>query len=237
MDSASLNLFTPVLDGIDRWAQLAPLLPVIVVLELILSADNAVALASISRKLRNISLQRKALNIGISISLILRIILLLTANIVIKYTIIRVIASIYLFYLVIYYFVQKKDQSISDKNVTTEDDNHNTLISTILLLSITDLAFSIDSITTAVAISDQILVVIIGTLVGVIALRFTADFFVKWLEIYVNLESAGYLAVGLVAVKLIIETVFRTNDITDYSFYFILIIIFIWGFYTKKETS
>ena len=68
MDSASLRSLTPLLDGIDRWVELAPLLPVIVSLELVLSADNAVALASITRKLNNIDLQKKALNIGILIA-------------------------------------------------------------------------------------------------------------------------------------------------------------------------
>ena len=55
MDSASLRSLTPLLDGIDRWVELAPLLPVIVSLELVLSADNAVALASITKNL-NLSL-------------------------------------------------------------------------------------------------------------------------------------------------------------------------------------
>ena len=56
MDSASLRSLTPLLDGIDRWVELAPLLPVIVSLELVLSADNAVALASITKNLNNIVL-------------------------------------------------------------------------------------------------------------------------------------------------------------------------------------
>ena len=55
MDSASLRSLTPLLDGIDRWVELAPLLPVIVSLELVLSADNAVALASITKNLNNIA--------------------------------------------------------------------------------------------------------------------------------------------------------------------------------------
>ena len=53
MDSASLTSLTPLLDGIDRWVELAPLLPVIISLELVLSADNAIALASITRRLKN----------------------------------------------------------------------------------------------------------------------------------------------------------------------------------------
>ena len=40
MDSASLRSLTPLLDGIDRWVELAPLLPVIISLELVLSADK-----------------------------------------------------------------------------------------------------------------------------------------------------------------------------------------------------
>ena len=56
MDSASLRSLTPLLDGIDRWVELAPLLPVIVSLELVLSADNAVALASITKNLNNSAL-------------------------------------------------------------------------------------------------------------------------------------------------------------------------------------
>ena len=63
MDSASLDILTPVLDGIDRWAELAPLLPLVVLLELVLSADNAVALASITRQLNNLELQKKSLNL------------------------------------------------------------------------------------------------------------------------------------------------------------------------------
>ena len=60
MDSASLRSLTPLLDGIDRWVELAPLLPVIVSLELVLSADNAVALASITKNLNNIDLQPRS---------------------------------------------------------------------------------------------------------------------------------------------------------------------------------
>ena len=53
MDTASLEFLLPVLDGVDNWAEIASILPVLVILELILSADNAVALASITKKLNN----------------------------------------------------------------------------------------------------------------------------------------------------------------------------------------
>ena len=84
MDSAALRSLTPLLDGIDKWNELAPLLPVIIALELILSADNAIALASITKRLNNISLQTTALNFGIALSLVFRVLIILTANILLN---------------------------------------------------------------------------------------------------------------------------------------------------------
>ena len=54
------------------------------------------------------------------------------------------------------------------------------------------------------AISDQLLLVVTGALIGVIALRFTSGLFIKWLEEFVRLELAGYIAVGLVGLKLLL---------------------------------
>ena len=171
MDSASLRSLTPLLDGIDRWVELAPLLPIIISLELVLSADNAVALASIT------------------------------------------------------------------KNLNENSEKYNiSLFKVILLLSVTDLAFSIDSITAAVAISDQFLLVITGAIIGVIALRFTSGLFIKWLEIYINLEKAGYIAVGLIGLKLIIQLVLFKLVIPEYLFFLVMLFLFIWGF-SKKNSS
>lgn len=68
MDSAALTSLTPVLDGVDRWAELLPLLPVLVALELVLSADNAIALAAVARKQHDPIKEKKALDLGISIA-------------------------------------------------------------------------------------------------------------------------------------------------------------------------
>ena len=183
MDSASLRSLTPLLDGIDRWVELAPLLPVIVSLELVLSADNAVALASITKNLNNIDLQRKALNIGIFIALLLRILVILTAQFFLNFWPVKLIGGIYLISLSISKFLSLTNND-SDKDIKENSVKSNiSLFKVILLLSVTDLAFSIDSITAAVAISDQFLLVITGAIIGVIALRFTSGLFIKWLEI------------------------------------------------------
>ena len=234
MDSASLRSLTPLLDGIDKWVELAPLLPVIISLELVLSADNAVALASITKNLNSIELQEKALNIGIFIALLLRILVILTAQFFLNFWPVKLIGGVYLISLAISKFISiNKNESIND---ISNPNYKRSLLRVILLLSITDLAFSIDSITAAVAISDQFLLVITGAIIGVIALRFTSGLFIKWLEIYINLEKAGYIAVAIIGIKLIIELLFYKLFIPEYLFFLIMLCLFLWGF-SKKETT
>ena len=235
MDSASLRSLTPLLDGIDRWVELAPLLPVIVSLELVLSADNAVALASITKNLNNIDLQKKALNIGIFIALLLRVLVILTAQFILNFWPVKLIGGIYLISLSI-------SKLFTLNNTVLKENNDNniksdiSIVNVILLLSVTDLAFSIDSITAAVAISDQFLLVITGAIIGVIALRFTSGLFIKWLEIYINLEKAGYIAVGIIGIKLILQLILYKLIIPEYLFFLLMLCLFLWGCSSKDST-
>ncbi len=234
MDSASLRSLTPLLDGIDRWVELAPLLPVIVSLELVLSADNAVALASITKNLNDIDLQKKALNIGILIALVLRILVILTAQFFLNFWPVKLVGGLYLIILSLSKFrnINKNNKTIND--ASKKDNQNYTLLKIIFILAATDLAFSIDSITAAVAISDQFLLVITGAIIGVIALRFTSGLFIKWLEIYINLEKAGYIAVALIGIKLIFQLIFSHIYIPEYLFFMIMVFLFLWGFSSKE---
>tara|TARA_Y100001968_G_scaffold318834_1_gene349587 strand:- start:2915 stop:3622 length:708 start_codon:yes stop_codon:yes gene_type:complete len=235
MDSASLRSLTPLLDGIDRWVELAPLLPVIVSLELVLSADNAVALASITRDLKNINDQKKALNIGIFIALILRILVILTAQFFLNFWQFKLLGGLYLISLSISKFISIKKDISNLEDLKNKDTKNISLLNVIILLAVTDLAFSIDSITAAVAISDQFLLVISGAIIGVIALRFTSGLFIRWLDIYINLEKAGYIAVALIGIKLIIQIIFYNFVLPEYLFFLIMLCIFLWGFSSKVK--
>ena len=99
MDSAAINSFIPTLDQVDSWYEIFTLLPILIALELLLSADNAVALASLTKSLDSSELRSRALNIGITISLLFRIILIILSNVLLKFILIRVFAGFYLIYL------------------------------------------------------------------------------------------------------------------------------------------
>jgi len=233
MDTASVNSFIPTLDQIDSWSEILTLLPILISLELLLSADNAVALASLSKSLDNPKDRTRALNLGITISLIFRILLIILSSLLLKYIFIRILAGIYLIYLFFSNLINKFN--VDNQIKKNEENVNNRFIKVVALLSITDLAFSIDSITTAVAISDQYILVVIGAIIGVIALRFTSEIFLRLLDYFVNLEMAGYVAILIVGIKLILNTAFTEVFLPDFYFYILIVSSFIWGFSKRKE--
>src|SRR6476646_5397533 len=85
------------------------LLPVLVVLEAVLSADNAIALAAIAQGLEGSTLQRRALNLGLVCAFVLRVALILTATWVTKYWQFELAGAAYLLWLVFQYFSTQED--------------------------------------------------------------------------------------------------------------------------------
>jgi len=234
MDSAAINSFIPTLDQVDSWYEIFTLLPILIALELLLSADNAVALASLTKSLESSELRSRALNIGITISLLFRIILIILSNVLLKFILIRVFAGFYLIYL--FFSNVFFNSGIENLENGTENKNSFRFLKVVALLSITDFAFSIDSITTAVAISDQYILIIFGAVIGVLALRFTSGIFLKLLDIFSRLETAGYVAILIVGVKLLLNTLIKESILPDYYFYTLILFAFIWGF-SKKESK
>ena len=233
MDSAAINSFIPTLDEVDSWYEIFTLLPILIALELLLSADNAVALASLTKSLDSSELRSRALNIGITISLLFRIILIILSNVLLKFILIRVFAGFYLIYLFFSNVFLNSNIETTENGTNNKNKNNFRFLKVVALLSITDFAFSIDSITTAVAISDQYILIIFGAVIGVLALRFTSGIFLKLLDIFSRLETAGYIAILIVGIKLLLNTLIKESILPDYYFYFLILLAFIWGFSKK----
>ena len=152
-----------------------------------------------------------------------------------KFLFIRIFAGLYLIYLFFSNFTLKtKKIDTSHDDELSSKDNRFDFLKVVALLSITDLAFSIDSITTAVAISDQYVLIIIGALIGVIALRFTSEVFLRLLEYFIRLEMAGYVAILIIGIKLILNTLVKEIFLPDYYFYILIFLSFVWGLSKKK---
>ena len=228
MDTAALPSLTAWMDGVDQLSELLPLLPVLVSLELLLSADNAIALAAIARGQKDPSLERRALNLGIGMAFGLRVALILLAQFVLAFPPLQLIAGLYLLWLCVRYFQNLSNQSADSDELSTIRSK--SFGRTVLTLAITDLAFSIDSVAAAVAISDQILLVVTGALIGVVALRFTSGLFIRWLQIYPRLETAGFLAVGFVGLKLLVLLALPSLHPSELVTFLSVMSLLIWGF-------
>jgi len=101
---------------------------------------------------------------------VLRISLILTATWVVNLWQFELLA--FTFWLVFQYFTSKE----SDGNImaplffTLASDS---------LIALTDLAFSLDSVTTAIVVSQETWLVLTGATIGIITLRFMAVLFIR----------------------------------------------------------
>jgi YkoY family integral membrane protein len=207
------------------------LLLVLVALEAVLSADNAIALASISQSLVDENLRPKALNIGLIFAYILRMALIIAATWVVHYWQFQVAGAAYLLWLVFQYFTAGKDEDGEQQR-----PQYTSLWQVIPMIAFTDLAFSLDSVATAIAVSSDTWLIISGATIGIILLRFMAELFIRWLDEYTHLEDAGYVAVGLVGVKLLVRAIFPDLEIPEAITIVMVAIIFTWGFSQRKES-
>ncbi|PSB19878.1 DUF475 domain-containing protein [Phormidesmis priestleyi ULC007] len=208
------------------------LLLVLVALEAVLSADNAIALAAIAQGLEKPELERRALNIGLVFAYILRMSLILTASWVSKYWQFELAGAIYLLWLVFQYFSSDSDDG---------DEHHGprftSLWQAIPVLALTDLAFSLDSVTTAIAVSQETWLILIGATIGIIALRFMAGLFIRWLDEFTHLEDAGYITVALVGLRLLMRVINDSLVPPEWVMVTAVALIFVWGFSKRNPVE
>ncbi|PPS45731.1 TerC family protein [Chroococcidiopsis sp. TS-821] len=207
---------------------------ILIFLESVLSADNAIALAAIAQGLEDKKLERQALNFGLIVAYVLRISLILTATWVTKFWQFELLGAAYLLWLVFQYFT-------SDDN--PEHEHHGprfaNLWQAIPVIAFTDLAFSLDSVTTAIAVSQEKWLVITGATIGIITLRFMAGLFIRWLDEFVHLEDAGYVTVALVGLRLLLRVVNEDLVPPEWLMISAIAIVLAWGFSrrTKPEIA
>ncbi|WP_100407163.1 TerC family protein [Bacillus solitudinis] len=194
---------------------------VLIGLEGILAADNAVVLAMMVKHLPEKE-RKKALFYGLAGAFIFRFASLFLIAFLVGVWQIQAIGALYLLYLSVHYLFKKYvSKKVEDGNLKEVKGKSGFWV-TVLKVEIADIAFAVDSILAAVALAmvlpetslpkigqldgGQFLVIFIGGLTGVIIMRFAAGKFVYLLEKRPALETGAYLIVGWVGVKLAVYT-------------------------------
>jgi YkoY family integral membrane protein len=207
------------------------LLPVLIALEAVLSADNAIALAAIAQGLDGETMQRRALNLGLVVAFVLRVALILTAGWVLRFWQFEVMGAMYLLWLVFKHFTAKSKPG----EMPSHEPRFANLWQAIPVIAFTDLAFSLDSVTTALALSKEIVVILLGGMIGVITLRFMAGLFIRWLEEFEHLEDAGFITVAFVGLRLLVRVIDPSLVPPEWVMVVMIALVFSWGFSERTD--
>jgi YkoY family integral membrane protein len=173
----------------------------IVILEIVLSIDNAAVLAAMVKELPK-EQQKKALTYGIAGAYVFRGLALLFASVLIKLVWLKVAGGLYLMYLA-YNALSTNVEQGGESKMTIKIPFLSALWSTIVAIEMMDLVFSIDNVFAAVAFTPNLWLICGGVFIGILAMRFATTKFVKVLEKNPILERVAYWVIGALGLKLV----------------------------------
>jgi len=177
----------------------------LVVLEGLLSADNALVLAILVLGLPR-SDQRKALRYGILGAFTFRILATLLAVHLLQVTWVKLIGACYLLYLTWTHFFRGGDASERRAVKPARPSmGLSAFWATVVKVELTDIVFAVDSILVAVAMSPKTWVIITGGILGIIAMRMVIGKLLALVRRYPALVDGAFVIIAWVGLKLLIE--------------------------------
>lgn len=237
---------------------------VLIGLEGILAADNAVVMAVMVKHLPG-EQQKKALFYGLFGAFIFRFIALFMITFLVNVWQIQAIGAAYLLFLAAHHIYKKAvsgDPGTEQKKV--KETKGQSFWMTVLKVELADIAFAIDSMLAAVVLAvtlkptgwfeiggidgGQFIVMLLGGLIGVVIMRFAANSFVALLAKYPGLETSAFLIVGWVGVKLLVLTLshpkvawinshFPESTEWKLTFWVVLLAIAVGGYFISKKKA
>jgi len=177
----------------------------LVLLEGLLSADNAMVLAVLVLGLPR-EQQRQALRYGILGAFVFRIAATVFAAQMIQLRIVQLIGGLYLLWLPYHHFFRGGDaQERRTPPKATPWLGMSAFWATVVKVELTDIVFAIDSILVAVALSSKTWVIITGGILGVIAMRMVIGQLLTLVNRYPTLVDGAFVIIAWVGIKLLLE--------------------------------
>lgn len=233
----------------------------LIAIEGLLAADNALVLAIMVKHLPE-EQRKKALFYGLLGAFVFRFASLFAISFLVNVWQVQAIGALYLLFIAINHIVRKLAfKKIREKDKDKEKKKSG-FWATVIKVELADIAFAVDSILAAVALAvtlpntnlpkiggldgGKFLIIFTGGLIGLIIMRFAANFFVTMLQRKPGLEIAAFLIVGWVGVKLSVYTLshpelaflpegFAKSPEWKITFYVVLLLIAVGGWFLSKE--
>jgi YkoY family integral membrane protein len=233
----------------------------LIALEGLLAADNALVLAIMVKPLPE-EKRRKALFYGLAGAFVFRFGSLFIISYLVDVWQIQAIGALYLLFISINHIVRKLVFKNKGEKKEKGEKKKSGFWGTVFKVELADIAFAIDSILAAVALAltlpntslpniggldaGKFLIIFAGGLIGLIIMRFAANFFVELLHAKPGLEIAAFAIVGWVGIKLAVLTLghpdigiisyeFAHSTLWKFGFYVVLIMIAAAGWFLAKE--
>jgi YjbE family integral membrane protein len=169
----------------------------IIVLNLVLSGDNAVVIALATRKLPASS-QNKAIVIGTAGAVVLRILLMLIAVELLTVPYVKIIGAILLFYIAY--------DLLKTNGEETEVKSETTLLSAIRTIIIADLVMSLDNVLAIAGVADgHFMLAGLGLIISIPIVIFGSQVILKLMDRFPWLIWVGALLIAYTAGTMLVE--------------------------------
>ncbi|MFC0558340.1 TerC family protein [Halalkalibacter alkalisediminis] len=236
----------------------------LILLEGLLAADNALVLAIMVKHLPEEE-RKKALFYGLAGAFVFRFASLFAISFLVGVWQVQAIGTLYLLFIACNHIFRKVIiKKAEGKTEDLKEGKKSSFWVTVLKVELADIAFAVDSILAAVALAvvlpdtglphiggldgGKFLVIFTGGFIGLVIMRFAATLFVKLLHARPGLEIAAFMIVGWVGVKLAVYTLshpelavlpeaFAKSTGWKATFYVVLIFIALGGWFLSKEKT
>lgn len=218
-----------------------PVVGLLVLLEGVMSIDNALVLGLLASRVRP-ELQRKALTYGLVGAFLFRGTAISVAAFLLTWHIVKLLGGGYLLWVAGKHFSEKAmegagggaEGAAAGGGVSGEEVVAAGAVAaagtaafwpTVVMIEFTDIAFAVDSIVAAIGVvgpppvvngeavspHPKLWVVIAGGIIGLVLMRFAAALFIKLLARFPRFETAAYLLVCVIGLKLVVD--YGANDL------------------------
>jgi YkoY family integral membrane protein len=231
----------------------------LIVMEGLLSADNALVLAIMVKVLPELD-RKKALTYGIWGAIGFRALIIGLWAIISHFWwiwIIRVICAAYLGRMTYMHFRHKDDDNNGQedqyegkwlrKQLGKIGIKPSLFWSTVISVELTDIAFSTDSISAAFALSSNFWVLFLGGALGIVMMRNVAKIFLKLINAIPEFEGTAYVLIAIIAIKMLLADVnnivalfgihMKAIEVNDILFFGVLVVVFLGTFLVHKFRS
>jgi YkoY family integral membrane protein len=180
----------------------------LILIESLLSIDNAAVLATIVIDLPQRQ-RKRALRIGIIFAYVFRGLALFFAAWLMKITWLKLAGGLYLLYVFFTFFYEmffkKQGGNTVKKRRHSRIPGLNYFWSTVLMVELMDMTFSIDNVFAAVAYTHNIYLVYAGVFIGIITMRIVAGYFVTLMNRFPFLDTVAFIIIGILGTRLCME--------------------------------